>query len=467
MAQYVRAQKELQSQLAMYAPHTPLPEAVSVSPAGPLRGRMEVPRSKSLAQRILWAGALGKGTTQVEGLQPLEVGEDVAATLALLSALGTVAGPSVEGMLSVHGRNGRLMSHTRQSELDLGESGTLARMALGVLGLGGPLEGDQSILLQARGTLLGRSSPALVNALQRAGALVDSPGGAKWPLRIRPALCPAQLTLRDPASSQEVSALLFALAARAGGGRLEVQGKIPSAPYVAMSRHVLEVFGVRVVQDANGFDVSGSLAAPQAPARVEPDASAAAVAWALGCASGGEVSVGGFGTDSVQGDLRVLEYLVSLGSRVDRTESAWRVLGFPSRVCSFDLSGEPDLAPCLIPLAALACDSHCEVARFSGLGALVGKESHRIDVLAGALERTGRGVRSGSDWLEVFCQSSSQQSLPGSIDLNPRGDHRMAFAFALLGVGLTRVRILDAGCVRKSWPMFWDQLRTLGGRVSW
>jgi len=278
---------------------------------------------------------------------------------------------------------------------------------------------------------------------------------------------PEALLLTEPGSSQEVSALLLTLAAWPGERRLEVRGAIPSRPYVDLTVGVLASFGVGVDETVTSspggeFRVTGTLRAPDAPLAIEPDASGAAVALAAGCLSGGRVEIDGLTLDSPQGDTRVVEHLRAFGCAAGQAGEALYAEGRPTRGALLDLSGEPDLAPPLAAVAAGAAQGVGARSRLEGLGTLPGKESSRIEVLAEGLARLGFAVRADDESLEVGPGEPSDEAAL----LDPRGDHRMAFAFALLGLLRAGVEVGDAGCVAKSWPTFWSDLAAAGARLA-
>jgi 3-phosphoshikimate 1-carboxyvinyltransferase len=95
-----------------------------------------------------------------------------------------------------------------------------------------------------------------------------------------------------------------------------------------------------------------------------------------------------------------------------------------------------------------------------GLETLPGKESSRIEVLARGLSRAGFRVRSTKRSLALDAAPRAGEDDP--IELDPEGDHRMAFAFALLGLCRAGVSVRDPECVAKSWPEFWRDLEALG-----
>jgi len=282
---------------------------------------------------------------------------------------------------------------------------------------------------------------------------------------IEPVDCPSRLHIRNPSSSQEVSALVLALAAR-GGGVLAVEGAIPSEPYLRMTCSVLAEFGVEV-DEANGLlRATGILRAPASEIVVEPDASAAAVLLAAGCMSGGSVRISGLTSDSMQGDLRIIEHLRAFGCKAALEEGGVTAGGLPSRGAEIDLAAEPDLAPVLAVVGALACFHSGEGSLLKGLGTLEGKESPRLSGLAAALRHLGWQVRTGPDWLSVEAAPTRAPQAAAPVVLDPADDHRMAFAFALLGLGFTGVRIPGSSCVSKSYPDFWEDLGRAGANIQ-
>ena len=451
-------------------------EAASIRGLTPGRawsGTLRPPDSKSFAQRILLAAALAEGTTRIR-IGASAAGDDARAAAALAAGLGArvEAGP---GTWIVHGLGlGVRRCLPRAVEtLDAGESATLARLATAVVALRG--SSDSSTTLEARGTLRARTSDPLVEALVRAGARLDRasesvghPRGT-WPLRIRAAPdTPSALELVDPVSSQEVSALWLAAAAGGRRARVSVRGRIRSRPYLAITRGVLAAFGVRLERAGDRdeeLDVEGPLRAPDGALELEADASSAAVALAGACLSGGGVKVTGIPSGSAQGDARVVDHLRRFGCDAGRRGGELWAGGRPTRAVHVDLSNEPDLVPVLAAVAAGAASSADGPTRLLGIGALRGKESDRLATLEQGLRTAGWDARAGPDelWIGGAAEGSTRAR---PVVLDPRGDHRMAFAFALLGLVRPGLRVAASGCVAKSWPSFWDDATALGATVA-
>ena len=414
--------------------------------------------------------ALAEGSTRILALSEAD---DVAAALTLAAACGAKLERAAPGDVRIEGLPPSRGGWRPREPLHVGESATLARLASAAVGL--CASPGSRTRLDPSASLARRASAPLFRALVGAGVGLQHQGIAGgWPALLTAAPPRDELLLVGPVSSQEVSALLIALAAHAGRSELEVRGTIPSRPYAEMTVRLLGQFGVRVDtcswvrggEEEEDFALHGPCRAPASPIEIEPDASAAAVALCAACLSGGELRVEGLGPDSLQGDVRIAEHLRAFGCDAALDGDGLRAKGFPRHGARVDLSGEPDLAPPLAAVAAAAAqasDGARGASVLSGLGTLHGKESSRLEVLARGLQEAGFRARAGGDSLHL---EPGAGPAPKGLRLDPAGDHRMAFAFALLGLVRPGVDVLDPGSVSKSWPGFWDDLERLGARLA-
>lgn len=428
-----------------------------------VRGELLAPGSKSLAQRALVMAALAQGTTRIANLPR---GEDVAAARALLAAVGVEQHAPTPASLTVTGRPPSWRGGWRADRVEVGESGTLARFALAALALCAA-PGTQ-VELVARGSLERRGTSPLVDALERSGVRFER---REWPLRLVPIGPASTLELRQPVSSQEASALAISLASYPDENELVIVGELPSRPYFDMTRALLERFGARLtrVEDAGveHWRIRGPLRALEAPLLIEPDASLASVALAAACLSGGEVLAKGVTRESLQGDVEIAGHLRAFGCRALFNQRGLCASGFPQHGAELDLSGAPDLAPVLAGVAAgaalVAPRGHTRSV-LRGLETLDRKESRRLEVLTDTLARAGWSATRDEASLTVDAPSRALPTV--ELRLDPHGDHRMAFAFTLLGLLRAGVVIEQPACVAKSWPGFWRDLEALGLRAA-
>ena len=432
------------------------------SPSARVEGVLRPPASKSIAQRALLCATIADPSAGPSTFLGLDSGADLRAALAFARALATdVTVDDDAGSASVLGTGPRSLRPA--GPLSAQESGTLARFASALLAL----HGRAPARVEASGSLRARRSEPLVRALRSAGAGMDPDGGehaGTWPLAIRPVpVAPDSIELVDPVSSQEVSALWLAAAGLPQETTVRVRGAIPSAPYLELTRRELLRFGARLEGDAHELRIRG----PLRPAGValEADASGAAVALAAACLSGGALRVEGIPADSAQGDVRIVEHLRAFGCEARRAGELLVAGGRPTRAADLDLTGEPDLAPVLAAVAAGAAASSGATSTLRGLGTLRGKESDRLAVLGAGLARAGFAVETGDAFLRVGPGHGRSATGPVLL-LDPRGDHRMAFAFALLGLVRAAILVERPDCVQKSWPSFWTDLERLGAATS-
>jgi 3-phosphoshikimate 1-carboxyvinyltransferase len=238
------------------------------------------------------------------------------------------------------------------------------------------------------------------------------------------------------------------------GVDIEVEGRLVSRPYVDLTIDMMRRFGVAVGADgvageARRFRVAAGQAYRAGEVAIEGDWSSASYLFAAAALVPGRVVVRGLEIASLQGDARFLDRLSEMGCRVTRRTDAVVVEG-PERLRGIeaDLAEMPDVAPTLAVLALFADGE----TRILGVPHLRFKESDRIAALCASIESLGGVAEPEPDGLRI-----TPRPLRGAA-IDPRGDHRMAMAFAVAGLRLPGVVIQDPLCVSKSYPGFWDDL---------
>jgi 3-phosphoshikimate 1-carboxyvinyltransferase len=187
---------------------------------------------------------------------------------------------------------------------------------------------------------------------------------------------------------------------------------------------------------------------------IEPDASSAVYAAAAAVLTGGSVLLEGLPRRSAQPDAFFLDDLALRGAAIEEVERGTRVSARGTlRGLDSDYSAAPDAAVMAMVLAACASSP----SRFTGLATLRVKESDRISAVAAGLRALGGTVETGEDWARIHPLPA--RLAPAEIDT--ANDHRIAMAFAVLGLARGCVSIKNPSCVAKSWPGFWDALTAL------
>jgi 3-phosphoshikimate 1-carboxyvinyltransferase len=417
----------------------------------PPRAVARVPGSKSLTNRALVVAALAEGPSVLRNALDCE---DTQVMVAALRAIGIEVGHDVSSaLITVRGCSAVIPS--REASIYVANSGTSLRFLTAMLATGvGTFHLD--------GTPRMRQRPVsdLLVALNRLGAVArsDLETGCP-PVTIEASgLAGNEVFVRGDISSQFLSAVLMALPAARETSVVEVQGVLVSQPYIAMTLAVMESFGVTVNnRKFRRFDVQ--------PAHykgcdyaVEPDASAASYFFALAALKGGAVTVEGLGTASIQGDMAFVDVLEHMGCTVSREPKRTTVIGGPLRAVDVDMNAFSDTVMTQAVVALFAEG----VSRIRNVAHIRHKETDRIAALATELRKLGARVDEQPDGLVIDPPAPGQLHAARIATYN---DHRMAMSFALAGLRIPGVTILDPGCVAKTYPGFWTDLERLRSHV--
>ena len=261
--------------------------------------------------------------------------------------------------------------------------------------------------------------------------------------------------MRGDQSSQLISGLLISAPYMGEGLTLQVEGELVSRPYVEMTRRAMSTFGAEVeITDEGAYRVAPGQRYAGQDYAVEPDASAASYFFAAAAICGGRVRIEGLGSDALQGDLELVHALERMGCRVQQDASSTELWGPADGVLcglEIDMSQISDTAQTLAVVAPFACSP----TRITGIGFIRRKETDRVGAVVRELGRLGIDAVEEEDGLVI--QPGTPQ--PGQVETYD--DHRMAMAFALLGLREPGIRIADPGCTSKTFPDYWDVLDQL------
>ena len=389
------------------------------------KGTVAAPPSKSMGHRMLLCAGLSGGPCTVTGIAP---SQDMMATLDCLSAMGVEYDWQGD---KVTLRGGDVFSSPKEV-VSCRESGSTLRFFVPLF-----LLGKQKVTLTGSGRLMERPM-GVYQQMCRERTLLYGQEGDK--LYLRGPLQPGLYQIPGDVSSQFVSGLLFALPLLEAGSVISLIPPVASRPYIEMTRQVQKLFGVESVwTDENTLRVFGGQRYEARDAVVEGDWSNAAFLEGFSLL-GGEVTVTGLIENSLQGDKIYKEYYKMLQN------------GCPT----LDILQCPDLGPVLMALAAAG-----NGATLTGTHRLKLKESDRGAAMAEELLKMGVRCAVEDDTITV---PGGQLRAP-EVPLNGHNDHRVVMALSLL---LSRVggEIQGAQAVGKSFPDFFDRIRTLGIQVE-
>lgn len=425
-------------------------QALTITPVPhPLDASLQVPGSKSITNRALLLAALADGITR---LQNALFSDDSLYLVSALQSLGFNIEISPQAaIMTVNGLGGNIPAN--QADLFIGNAGTAARFLTAFLTLG---HGEYTLDGEAR--MHERPIGDLVGALGQLGAdltATSNQGMLCLPLSMHAAGLPGgRASIAGDISSQFLSALLMVAPYAHESVELEISTDLNSQPYVEMTLGLMAEFGVQVEGgDFNRFLINPAQYSPRESYWIEPDASAAATFFAAPALCGGSVRVEGLRLSSIQGDIRFLDVLEEMGCGVEEDEQGIVVIGTQQlRGVDVDLHAMPDAAQTLAVLAPFA-DTPTHIR---GIASARYKECDRISATAAELRRLSVRVDEHEDGLTIYPAESIQPA-----EIQTYHDHRMAMAFALLGLRVPGIQIENPGCVSKTFPDFFRVLESL------
>lgn len=422
------------------------------------RGEVDLPGSKSIANRALLLSALADGTTELVNLPD---SDDVNILKKGLVQLGTEIRESENekysnrSAVTVRGCSGSFPAS--ELKLNLGNAGTAMRPLVAVLSAchgNYILDGDEGM----------RKRPIkdLTSALRSLGVDIKCSENGTPPVIINArGISGGRVAISGRISSQFITALLLAGPLVSGEYlALELDEEPVSKPYIDLTIRMMNDFGVKVTRKGyTNFNIPRSKYKSPEKYIIEGDATAATYFLAAGALPGsGPVTVDGLPDNSSQGDVGFADLLQKMGARITRGTD-WICSRGPTEALNgidVDMNAMPDAA---LTLAVLALFARGET-KIRNIENLRFKESERMQGLKKELEKLGAIVEEKRDQLSIQPPKKLKNTA-----ISTYNDHRMAMAFSLASFGADIV-IENPVCVNKTYPgYFKDFLALINGNA--
>jgi 3-phosphoshikimate 1-carboxyvinyltransferase len=452
---------------------------------------LQMPASKSFAQRAIIAAALADGVSSLSGYSACGDNEAAISVARALGAEVTVGIAYRDGVpvknssvLTVKGIGAKRNS-LAISALHTGESGLLTRMMIplmSILGLG-------STEITGEGTLTRRPLRGAKEIMASFGVkLSDAGNGAeddrdvKVPLTVEGMLRPGEREISGAGGSQIISGLLMALPLAESDSVVVIRNP-KSIPYLFITMDVLKAFGVKVSCEMEGGEafaesrdwddctgitlhIKGGQKYKSADMEIEGDWSSASNFLVAGAVFG-QADISGLDTRSLQADLSIMDILMEAGASLsqsgdDDPKGVIHTQRAPLNAFEINAANCPDLFPIVSVLAAF-CQG---TSRISGTERLTNKESDRAGAILEMLSGMGVNARITSGTLIIEGHSLVQRLLTGKLlrggSYSSHNDHRMAMALKVAELGADGpVKIDNTECVSKSFPSFFGMFGTM------
>jgi 3-phosphoshikimate 1-carboxyvinyltransferase len=352
------------------------------------------------------------------------------------------------------------IKNKRQATIDVHHAGTDMRFLTALLSI---TEGEWIITGSDR--MKERPIGELVMALSSLGANISYLEKENFPpLLIKGKKLKGGIVHIDSSvSSQFISALILIAPALEQGMKLNLTGKMVSKPYIEMTCALLKSFGVHVTQTENLISITASIIPDLPPViSIESDWSSASYWYSICALSGNmEIELRSLKNESLQADAVLPEIYKNLGVKTSYKKDGI-VLNATQPLLkefTYNFTNCPDIAQTI----AVTCFGLGIRAELNGLQTLKVKETDRILALKNELQKLGANVETGSDWLKM--EVGNLKSVK-SQSIHTYKDHRMAMSFAPLALVLGQLVIEDEMVVTKSYPTFWEDLKSVGFNVN-
>lgn len=415
-----------------------------------VKGTVHAAASKSSMQRACAAALVQPGTTT---LLNAGISNDDQAAIDVIQKLGAKVTPLNGGKLQIESSGVR----SPMNEMNCGESGLGVRMFTPIAALS-----SEPITINGTGSLLSRPMDFFDEILPLLSVKIKTNSG-KLPFHIHGPLQPANIEIDGSLSSQFLTGLLMAYSgANASDVSIKVKD-LKSRPYIDLTLQVMRAFRMKMPENNNYrefyFDKFPGPAPHNTTYTVEGDWSGAAFLLVAG-AIAGEVDVHGIMNTSTQADKKIVDAILDAGAEVNVSDDKVFVKRNKLEAFTFDATDCPDLFPPLVALAA-----HCKgVTRIRGLKRLKHKESDRGTTLQQEFDKLSTHIELSDD--EMLVYGNGGVFVKNHI-LNSHHDHRIAMACAVACLPADfYAEIRHAEAVNKSYPNFFEHLKSLGADVS-
>ena len=424
-----------------------------------LNGSIQAPASKSSMQRACAAALLSKGTSIIHN--PGHSNDDKAA-IGIVKALGAVVEINKELVINNSGfpessKVSPVGGDLEGAEINCGESGLSIRMFTPIVALS-----DKEITINGSGSLRTRPMDFFDEILPKLGVKIKSNGG-KLPMIVQGPLIPTNIEVDGSLSSQFLTGLLMAYSA-AGAKNVSIKvNDLKSKPYVDLTLNVMKKFGMGIPENKNyeEFIFHGELSHNSQLTThdytVEGDWSGGAFLLVAG-AIAGPITVRGLDLSSTQADRAIVDAMMNANAAIAMEAKGIKIHPGGLRAFEFDATDCPDLFPPLVALAAY-CDG---TTKIKGVNRLTHKESNRAVTLQDEFDKMGVVIDLEDDMMIVH-----GGGIVKGADVHSHHDHRIAMACAVAALKANSETVIEeAMAVKKSYPDFYNDLKSLGASVS-
>ncbi len=400
-------------------------------------GEVLLPPSKSVSHRAIICAALAKGKSIIHNI---DLSNDIKASLNFVKAIGREF--SYENRtLTIKGE----INPPKSCKIDCIESGSTLRFIIPIM---------SALGVECEFTGSGRLPERPIGIYKDILYPVQTQGD-KLPFKTKGQLKSGEFAMAGDISSQFITAMLFALPLLEGDSEILITTNLESESYINITLDVMRDFGVTAEKVSYGYKIKGSQEYKSREYTVEADWSQAAFFLTMGAFCENGITLKGLNPNSSQGDKKVIDIYRSMGVEIDDN---YMVKKSTINAITVDVRDIPDMVPALACLMALA-DGKSKITNAKRLRI---KESDRLKSISEAINAMGGNVEELEDGLIITGVKTLHKA-----EINAYNDHRILMAVsALKSVCDGDITVTDPHCVNKSYPEFYKDYESLGGKTD-
>lgn len=413
---------------------------------------VRVPGSKSMTNRALLMAALADGKTSLKGVL---FSDDSRNFLGSLKSLGFAVDINEQAKeVTVTGLNGKIP--VKNGEIYVGSAGTAARFLTAMLALA-----EGTFTINASEQMKKRPMKPLFDVLTQLGAEITYLENEDFlPIQIKGIggmpqtneMCRVRLDISK--STQFLSALMLISPMLKNGLCIEIISERKDGSYIRITRKMMEQLGANVEFNGTSYIIPANTSYQAGTYQIEPDVSAACYFYAAAALTGGRTVVENVTWECMQGDLKFIKLLETLGCTVNDTPAGIEVIGAENGTIKGITVDMKDFSDQTMTLAALAPFAASAV-RIENIGHIRLQESDRLHAIATELTRLGIQCEEEEEAITIH------PGTPTAGIVQTYDDHRIAMAFALIGLRTEGIEIANPMCCKKTFEEYFDVLDKL------
>lgn len=420
---------------------------------GKLNGNVKIPPSKSMAHRAVICAALGNSISKIANI---DYSDDIVATIEAMKSLGAEITKKDDYLevIGIKSPNNKCVDIKSERVIDCNESGSTLRFLVPIAAV---FDGANRFV--GRGNLGKRPLDTYYKIFDEQGIKYSYKEGI-LDLVTEGKLKAGDFKVKGNISSQFITGLLFTLPLLDGDSKIIITTEMESKGYIDLTLSAMKDFGIEVINnDYKEFIIKGNQTYVSCDYRVEGDYSQAAF-FLCADALKNDVTALDLKRDSLQGDKEVIDILERMGVKIEICGSGLKGEVLQSiKATIIDGSQCPDIIP-VVSLVAALCEGTSTIIN---AGRLRIKECDRLAAITSELNKLGAKITEKPDGLVI----EGVKKLKGGAEVWSHKDHRIAMTLAVASTVCEEpILIKDYECVSKSYPQFWDDFKSLGGKLD-